>query len=111
MLKIGWYTLNMRKQPVKKTQIEAKIPVMYMKEGKVFVCYTPALNLASHGDTYEEARDNFNISLNLFIKEVTKMNTWDEVLSECGWTKEKNQFAPPVLIEDRLQSIKIPLAS
>ncbi|MBF0253988.1 MAG: hypothetical protein HQL11_02540 [Candidatus Omnitrophica bacterium] len=95
----------------KKTVIRAKIPIMYMKEGDIYVCFTPALNLVSHGDTFEEAERNFAKSLKLFIREVTRMGTWEEVLSECGWRKINNRLTPPTILRERLQQIQIPVTA
>ena len=36
-------------------QLEINIPVQIIKEDVVFVAYTPALDLCTQGDTYEEA--------------------------------------------------------
>ena len=55
------------------------IPVLYMKEGDIFVCYSPALDLTSHGDSFKDAFESFQTTLKLFVREVTKMGTWEEV--------------------------------
>ncbi len=89
-------------------KIKANIPVIFMKEGNIFICYSPALDLASHGDSFEDAYKSFKTTLALFIEEVTKMGTWQRVLADCGWQKVKNRYQPPEIIGEDVQSIEIP---
>lgn len=71
------------------------LPVIYLKEGDAFICYTPVFDLSAHGDSFEDASRSFAQTLKLFIEEVTKNGTWEEVLQECGWEKVKNAWTPP----------------
>lgn len=91
-----------------KTLIKGNIPVLYMKEGDTFICYSPALDLVSHGDTFEDAQKSFTTTLKLFIEEVTKMDTWPQVLKEYGWKKTKHGFIPPEIIGQSFQPVEIP---
>ena len=75
--------------------IQGNVPVLLMKERDTFVCYTPAFDLAAHGDTLEDAMKSFRTTLKLFIEEVTKMGTWTQVLKEYGWEKVHDKFCPP----------------
>jgi len=100
---------------MKKVRIRAKsnvtirnIPVLYMREGEAFVCYSPALDLAAHGDSFEDAEKSFSLTLKLFVEEVTKLGTWNKVLQECGWEKVKNEWTPPVLIGQHSLPVSIP---
>lgn len=43
-----------------------------MKEGEAFLCYSPALDLVAHGDSFEDAERSFATTLKLFVEEVTK---------------------------------------
>ena len=92
----------------RRAKIKANIPVIFMKEGDIFVCYSPALDLASHGGSFEDAYKSFKTVLSLFVEEVTKMGTWEQVLSDCGWQKVKNKYQPPEIIGEDVQSIEIP---
>ncbi len=103
--KKAWYTLGM------KHSIKANIPVIFMKEGDIFVCFSPALDLVSHGDSFEDAYKSFKTTLKLFVGEVTKMGTWDKVLADCGWKKVKSKFSPPEMIGEDVQSIEIPVGA
>jgi hypothetical protein len=92
---------------MRETMIKANIPVIYMKEGDSFVCYCPAFDLVAHGDSFEDAGKSFTTTLKLFIQEVTKKGTWNRVLKEYGWEKEKNEWRPPRIIGQENKSVKI----
>ena len=79
-----------------------------MKEGDIFVCYSPAFDLVAHGDSFEDAEKSFATTLKLFMQEVTKMGTWEQVLKEYGWEKEKKEWVPPTIIAQRSKSIQMP---
>ncbi len=93
---------------MKNQKINYDLPVILMREGDVYVCYTPLLDLASHGDSVEDALSSFRTTLHLFIEEVTKMGTWEKVLSDCGWQKVKNTFMPPEIIGQKTEPMQIP---
>jgi len=103
--KNAWYTSGMEHATV-----TANIPVIFMKEGDIFVCTSPALDLVSHGDSFEDAYKSFKTTLHLFVAEVTRMGTWDKVLSDCGWKKAHKKFSPPEIIGEDIQSIEIPVS-
>lgn len=79
-------------------EIKGKIPVSFFKEGKMFVAYTPVLDLSTCGETFEEAKKNFAEALNIFFEECISMGTLVEVLESCGWEKTKKSWRPPAYI-------------
>lgn len=91
-----------------KTAFKVNIPLLFIKEGSTFVCYTPAFDLAAHGDTFDDARESFVTTFKLFVEEVTKMKTWPQVLQEYGWKKVRHKLLPPQIIGQTLQTIEIP---
>lgn len=93
---------------MKQTTIKSSIPVIYLKEGDIFICYSPAFDLVAHGDSFEDAEKSFTASLRLFIEEVTRKGTWEDVLKESGWTKLKKAWSPPRIIGQGNKSIEIP---
>lgn len=93
---------------IKRTRIKSNTPVLYMKEGDIFVCYSPAFDLAAHGDSFEDAEKSFAVTLKLFIEEVTKKGTWDEVLQEYGWKKINKEWSPSTIIGQQSKPIEIP---
>lgn len=90
--------------------LEAKIPVLFFQEGKKVVAYSPALDLSTCGDTEEQARKRFAEAALIFIAEIHKMGTLDEVLEECGWQKvpEQDTWSPPIY-KSIEESVKIPV--
>lgn len=93
---------------IKRTTIKADIPVIYLKEGDIFVCFSPAFDLVAHGDSYEDAQKSFATALKLFMQEVTKKGTWEEVLRGCGWERVNKEWTPPRIIGQHSKSIEIP---
>ena len=92
---------------MKRTTIRANIPVLSLREGETFICYSPAFDLAAHGDSFEDAKRSFAMTLKLFIEEVTKKGTWETVLRECGWEKVKKDWTPPRIIGQESKEIQI----
>lgn len=93
------------------TKVMATIPVIYLKEGRSFICYSPALDLVAHGDSFDDAEKAFSLSLKLYVQEVTKKGTWDKVLREYGWEKTRGEWIPPRVIGQDNTTIDIPAAA
>ena len=94
---------------MKKKFIKTKLPVFFFREDENTIIATcPILDISTCGDTLEEARSNFFEMLDLFIDEANRMGTLEKILIECGWKKEKDQYHAPVLIDSKLEEIKIP---
>jgi len=77
------------------------LPVVFLKEGAKYIAYTPALDLSTCGNTFDQAKRRFQEVLQIFIDELIKMGTLEEVLGECGWRKSSRppiHWAPPVVI-------------
>ena len=94
---------------MKKMFINANIPVISLKEGDTFICYSPAFDLAAHGDSFEDAQKSFTKTLKLFVQQVTKKGTWPKVLEEYGWVKVKKEWTPPRIIGQGSTSVEIPV--
>jgi hypothetical protein len=91
----------------KKATIHASIPVIYLKEGESFICYSPAFDLAAHGSSFEDVRRSFAKTLKLFVEHVTKKGMWEEVLGEYGWKKTKRTWDPPRVIGQGSNAIEL----
>ena len=91
--------------------IEAKIPVLFFQEGKKVIAYSPALDVSTCGDTEKQARERFAEAAMIFIAEIHKMGTMEEILEECGWHKVPKQrtWAPPIYKSCIQESVKIPV--
>ena len=93
---------------LKPTNVKAAIPVIYLKEGETFICYSPAFDLAAHGDSLEDAERSFAHTLQLFVEQVSKKGTWHKVFEEHGWEKVKKEWTPPRIIGQESKEIEIP---
>ncbi len=94
---------------MKNVSIKFTLPVSILKEGDSFIAYTPALDLSTAGDTFEEAQKKFVDAVNIFFEELMEMGTADEILSGLGWQKQNNTFVPPVVIANQTESFSIAL--
>lgn len=90
--------------------IEAKIPILLFEEGNKVIAYSPAFDLSSCGDTEEKARSRFAEAVAIFLDELTRMGTLNDVLEECGWRKapKKHGWYPP-FYKTTEEAISIPL--
>lgn len=91
----------------KRIHIEAKLPLSIFKEGKTFIAYTPALNLSTSGKDFNEVNERFTEALNIFIEESLKKGTLEQTLEDCGWTKIKQQWSPPIVIKNTNIPVKV----
>ena len=80
----------MRKRQ-KMIEYGGKIPVMYFKEGDMFVWYSPVLDLSTCGTTFKEAEKNFREALHLFFQECIKRGTLEKALELYGWQKSASR--------------------
>jgi predicted RNase H-like HicB family nuclease len=88
--------------------LEFKLPVSFLREGKKYVAYTPALDLSTSGRTYKEAKRRFSEIVNIFFEELVKKDTLEEVLRDLGWKRVQSKWSPPVIISQELQSVRVP---
>ena len=82
-------------------KIKAKLDVIFFKEGKKFIAYSPAIDLSTCGDTFAQAKKRFAEAADVFFEETIKMGTIEDVLKECGWKKvsrPKTHWVPPTII-------------
>jgi predicted RNase H-like HicB family nuclease len=85
--------------------------ITFYREGKMFIAYSPALNLSTCGDSEEQARERFEEALKIFLEEVDKMGTLEDVLAECGWTKvahPRKHWQPPIYVGQSQREVRLP---
>jgi hypothetical protein len=87
----------MPRAPVQRLAVS--LPVLFIKEKRMFIAYTPALDLSASGSTMKYARRNFETSLRLFLEELVRVGTLDHVLRDMGWSKQRQQWQPPSEIQ------------
>jgi len=88
--------------------LEFKLPVSFLREGKKYVAYTPALDLSTSSRTYDEAKRRFSEVVSIFFEELIKKGTLDEVLRGLGWKRVQSKWSPPIIISQELQSVRVP---
>ena len=85
------------------------IPVLQLlifREGKHFIAYSPALDLSTSAQSYEEVKNRFNEVLKVFFEELVSKGTIEEVLRSLGWQKIRDRWQPPPLISQEYVSIE-----
>ena len=92
-----------------KTHMQINVPVSYFKEDKSFVAYTPALDLSSAGKTLKEAEKNIAEAVSIFMEEILKQGTLDEVLLSLGWKKiyKTKQWMPPIFVSHGILPVTV----
>lgn len=94
---------------MKKVNFKTSLPVTFLREGDQFVAYTPALDLSTSGDTFEQAKRRFTEIVQIFLAECFSMGTLDGVLSDLGWKKENSEWNPPIVVAQDTQMISVPM--
>ncbi|OGZ26815.1 MAG: hypothetical protein A2365_01280 [Candidatus Nealsonbacteria bacterium RIFOXYB1_FULL_40_15] len=92
---------------MKNVKLEFNLPVSILKEGDTFIAFTPALDLSTCGDTFEEAKKRFSEIVNIFFEELVKKGTLEDVLLDLGWKKFQSRWNPPVVVSQESQSITV----
>lgn len=92
---------------MKKCNLNFSLPVSFLREGESFIAYTPALDLATAGKTFEEAKLHFEEAVNLFFEEIIKEETLDDVLTDLGWQKINKTYFPPIAISHQIEDFCI----
>ncbi len=90
---------------------DIKIEVQFIKEEEMFVAFSPALDLSSCGETFEEAQDNFEEAVNIFLEECSKDGTLSDVLESLGWkkiNKPSPRWVPPPIVGRIEMPISVP---
>ncbi len=102
-----------KKVQINKNNID--IPVNFYQEGDLVVAQSPALEIATQGDTFEEAKKNFEELVEIFFEEFDTKEKLDAVLQACGWqtnlVNNIEMIQPPKEIARIYQPISIPFYS
>ena len=62
------------------------------KEGNMYVSYCPELDVASCGESIEEAKKNLKEVIAINFEETKKMGTFEQFLQEAGFYESKNDI-------------------
>ena len=72
-------------------EISFKLPYKLVPENNLFTALCPVLDVASQGETKEEAKENLLDALVLFIETCYETGTLCEVLKASGFEKAEGQ--------------------
>ncbi len=89
----------------KNIDLQFKVPVSVIKEGKNFVAYSPVLDLSTSANTFEKARERFAEIVCVFFEELIRKGTLGEVLLDLGWQKIQKKWNPPVVVAQDFQTV------
>jgi predicted RNase H-like HicB family nuclease len=94
-----------------KIALTAKLPIQIIKKAKWFVASCPALDVASQGETEEEAKKNIAEALFMFLRSCFERGTLEAVLKQCGFSPvmEQDQDTEPIESSIKQEYVDIPL--
>ena len=92
-----------------KHSFRTKLTVTIYKEGKRFVAFCPTLDLCAQGNTVKGAQKSFTETFSLFLSEIVKKGTLEQVLQNCGWKKQARSWTPPQFITNVEEEVAIPV--
>ena len=87
------------------------LTVEFYREGNKFIAYSPALDLSTCADTQEQSKKRFEEMLLIFLEEIDRMGTLEDVLMECGWRKTgrlQKRWMPPISVGRGQEEVSIP---
>lgn len=87
-----------------------KLQVNFIKQGKKFVAYSPALDLSTSGKNLSEAQKRFQEIVEIFFQELIEYGTLEEVLTDLGWHKLEKKWNPPQVISQKSFDVSVPVA-
>jgi predicted RNase H-like HicB family nuclease len=73
-----------REEKMPKVTINATLPAKIYKEGDVWVSICPILDVASQGCTKQEAKENLQEAIHLFMETCFEMGTLMQVMQDCS---------------------------
>ncbi len=60
------------------------------KEGNMYVSYCPELDIASCGESIEQAKKNLKEVISINLEEARKMGTFEKLLEEAGFLESQD---------------------
>jgi predicted RNase H-like HicB family nuclease len=91
-------------------KIALGVQVIFLREGESFIAHCPALDLATNGDTFEQAQSNFREASRIFMEHIFQNGTVDEVLESLGWEIKNDEWSPPMIVSQETIPLDIPRA-
>jgi len=78
-------------------------------EGKMYVAYTPELDLSSCATTEAKAQKNLLGAVRLFLEEAEKKGSLNQILKEAGFVRRKQTLVGPRPVTSR--RVTVPLST
>jgi hypothetical protein len=78
------------------------------KEGRMFVAYTPELDLSSCATTQSKAQKNLIEAVRLFLEEAENKGSLSQILREGGFVRRKSTLVAPRIVLS--QRVTLPLS-
>lgn len=72
--------------------MKMKLTEEVWKEGNMYVSFCPELDVASCGETVEQARRNLQEVILINLEETKKMGTFDKFLEEAGLQRGEDEI-------------------
>ncbi len=88
--------------------LKVQIPVTILKEGQVYIAYSPVLDLSSSAKTFDKVRQRFSEAVQIFFEELNRAGTLDDVLIDLGWKKIDSKLTPPLSVHNDLIDVAVP---
>lgn len=86
-----------------------KLQIDFLREGKNYIAYSPALDLATCGKTMSDAKKSFVEAVELFFETIVENRTYKDVLKDLGWKVKGKEFTPPMIVSREMQSVTVPV--
>jgi predicted RNase H-like HicB family nuclease len=90
--------------------MEIQFTSQIFKEGRMFVAYTPQLDLSSCGGTKDKALRNLKEAVRLFLEEAEKLGTLQQILEEAGYLMRNRKMEGPKFVSTQRVSLFVTLA-
>jgi predicted RNase H-like HicB family nuclease len=72
--------------------MKLKLTEELWKEGNMYVSYCPELDIASCGETMEQAKKNLGEVIQINLEEAQKIGTLEDLLQEAGFDENQGIF-------------------
>jgi predicted RNase H-like HicB family nuclease len=86
------------KMPAEELSMQIDYTIHIWKEGSHYIAHAMPINVMSAGPSPGDARKALTEAVALFIETARDMGTLDEVLEECGYRFEGNEWVSPAWI-------------
>ncbi len=70
--------------------------VQLLRQGGLYIAYSPFLDIATTGKSEDEARGRFQVVLEICRVDKVSTNDICNRLTELGWTQRHKRWTPPV---------------